>query len=479
VTALPSHWEQWRLADTGTWSGGGTPSSTNSDYWNGDVPWVSPKDMKVPRITKTQDYITHDAIENSAAKLIEPHSVLFVTRSGILAHSFPVATNLVPVTVNQDLKVITPTAVVDSEYLAWVLRAQTREILRSCSKHGTTVHSIEVTAIRDLSIPVPPLPEQRRIVAKIEELFSELDNAVASLTAARDQLKTYRQALLKHAFEGKLTADWRAKNPGNARTSTVATAAPADIANLPVLPQEWQYVKLSSIAQIGSGMSVSKNRELDQPIDVPYLRVANVQRGHLNLDHIATMQVERKQLPGLSLQKWDVLFNEGGDRDKLGRGWIWEEEIKPCITQNHVFRASLHEPTQAKAKFLSYWGNQYGQKYFITEGKQTTNLASINRTTLSGFPVPLVHPDEQAAVVSALEGSLTSIEGLESEINASIDRATALRQSILKRAFSGQLVPQDPNDEPASVLLERIRAERVQPATPKKQRAPKRKEITA
>jgi type I restriction enzyme S subunit len=210
---LPINWEQWRLADVGEWFGGGTPSSSNARFWDGNIPWVSPKDMKVASITSTQDQITVGAVQNSAVKLISAGSVLFVTRSGILAHSFPVATTKVQVTVNQDLKAITPVEVVDHNYLAWLLRALERQILTTCSKHGTTVHSIEIPTLKDLRVPIPPPAEQRRIVAKIEVLFSELDKGVESLTTARQQLKAYRQSVLKYAFEGKLTADWRAKNP--------------------------------------------------------------------------------------------------------------------------------------------------------------------------------------------------------------------------------------------------------------------------
>jgi type I restriction enzyme S subunit len=261
--------------------------------------------------------------------------------------------------------------------------------------------------ILDHSIVLPSVNQQHRIVAKIEELFSEIDKGVESLTTAREQLKVYRQAVLKHAFEGNLTANWRTENktklsstvsqqgeleiarkkyyakavadweqtltewqdggsrgkrpPKPSSEEEVPPVNSAEVARLPVLPSQWTYTRLASIAQIGSGMSVSKEREVSNPISVPYLRVANVQRGRLDLEHLAQMRIERTQLPGLGLKKWDVLFNEGGDRDKLGRGWIWEDQVVPCITQNHVFRASLFFATEYTAKFLSYWGNTYGQ----------------------------------------------------------------------------------------------------------------------
>ena len=153
--------------------------------------------------------ISEDAIANSAANLIPASSVLVVTRSGILAHSLPVAINERPVTINQDLKALSPLAGVLTQYLVYALKAHERAILSQCVKDGTTVHSIEAASLLEFRLPIAPRPEQRRIVAKIEELFSELDESAESLMRARAQLRTYRQALLKAAFEGKLTEDWR------------------------------------------------------------------------------------------------------------------------------------------------------------------------------------------------------------------------------------------------------------------------------
>lgn len=233
-------------------------------------------------------------------------------------------------------------------------------------------------------------------------------------------------------------------------------------------------MRLDTVAQIGSGMSVSKGRILEDPIEVPYLRVANVQRGKLDLAQIKVMKVEKSQLAQLVLKKWDVLFNEGGDRDKLGRGWVWEDQITHCITQNHVFRASPYLATEKNAKFISYWGNTFGQDYFNTEGKQTTNLASINKAVLSAFPVPLLPLQEQAEIIRLIEEKLSGCDYMLSEIDDQLARANALRQSILKRAFTGQLVVQNPSDEPASVLLARIRAERAKASASKPGRKTKK-----
>ena len=380
--------------------------------------------------------------------------------------------------------------------------------------------------LKKSKLPLAPLNEQRRIVDKIEELYSELDKGVESLKAARAQLNAYRQAVLKHAFEGKLTAQWREENKDKLDTpeqllarikrdrtvryearlkdwkAAVKTweasgklgekpAKPAsfiahvpisqsELTGLPDIPQSWQYVRLAEIAYIGSGMSVSKSRKLTDPVEIPYLSVANVQRGALNLSTVKTMKIEYSQLPRLSLERWDVLFNEGGDRDKLGRGWVWESQIKPCITQNHVFHARPILKSHQHSKLISHWGNTFGQMYFELQGKQTTNLASINKTVLSRFPIPLPPIEEQEEIIQRLENQTEIIDHLEQDVASCLEKLNALRQSILKCAFKGRLVSQDSRDEPATVLLKRIRAERelggMHPKTTKKS---KRKRKTA
>lgn len=334
-----------------------------------------------------------------------------------------------------------------------------------------------------------------------------MDNGIESLKTAREQLKVYRQAVLKHAFEGKLTADWREQNkdklePADQLLARIKSEREArhqqqltdwkiavetweasgnlgrkpgkpasfkqpieiklaETETLPKIPECWQYVRLSEIAQIGSGMSVSAGRKINNPIEIAYLRVANVQRGFLDLAQIKYMNIEKQQLAELELKKWDVLFNEGGDRDKLGRGWVWQSEIIPCITQNHVFRASPYITSEFTSKIISHWGNTFGRGYFEKTGKQTTNLASINKKVLSDFPVPLMSRDEEAEIYNRVDKVMSVLDVQDSEIAIALKQAESLRQSILKKAFSGQLVPQDPNDESASVLLERIKAEKA------------------
>ncbi len=387
-----------------------------------------------------------------------------------------------------------PFSQTNNRFLAYQFSSREfRHYIEAVSK-GTNINNLKREHLLYYQVALPPANEQYRIVAKIEQLFSELDKGIEALKTAREQLKVYRQAVLKHAFEGKLTARWREENTDKLETldqllariqkereacykqqltdwksSVKAWEAKGksgkkprqpsqhkplppiedeELAVLPELPSDWSYTRLAEIARIGSGMSVSKDRNLDDPIEVPYLRVANVQRGELVLDEIKTMLIEKRKLDELALEKWDVLFNEGGDRDKLGRGWVWEGQAELCITQNHVFRATTYLGGEFHSKFVSHWGNTFGRDYFEKGGKQTTNLASINKTVLSMFPVPLPSLGEQEIINGLLEDAMSVIDSFEQEIENGLAKSDVLRHSIKKKPSQANSSPRIPTTNP-------------------------------
>lgn len=171
MSLLPPGWRMSSISELAELVGGKTPSKANPGFWlNGTVPWVSPKDMKVFDLKKSEDAITEQAVTEARMPILPPKSILMVTRSGILAHTFPVAITSLPVTINQDIKAIKPNSgVFDSRYLAYNLRAHNNLILRTCSKEGTTVSSIDSNALERVLLPVAPLREQRRIVDKLDK----------------------------------------------------------------------------------------------------------------------------------------------------------------------------------------------------------------------------------------------------------------------------------------------------------------------
>ena len=208
-----------------------------------------------------------------------------------------------------------------------------------------------------------------------------------------------------------------------------------------LLPAGWSWAPLGEIADLKGGLTKGKKRRPGEKVrQVPYLRVANVQRGRLDLSEVFTIEATDAEAADLQLHHGDVLFNEGGDRDKLGRGWVWRNEIPGCIHQNHVFRARLRSKGLLP-EVVSWYGNSAGQRYFWDEGKHTTNLASINLTKLSRFPLPVAPAREQIRLVEALDSYLTRLDAAAAGLKRVEANLKRYRASVLKAAVEGRLVP--------------------------------------
>lgn len=358
-------------------------------------------------------------------------------------------------------------------------------------------------------ILLPPAAEQERIAAKLGVAVSALRRAQSASIRARERLRRYRTGVLNAAVTGELTRKWRetqqtnreqgigtgeallkqlllvrrnhweqtelkrlrerGKTPRNDRWKTrYLEPAEPNISDMPGLPKAWAWASLEMIAGIGSGISVSQNRRVENPVRLPYLRVANVLRGYLDLSDVKTIRVEKDRAADYLLRVGDILFTEGGDRDKLGRGWIWEGQIDKCVHQNHIFRARPFDPSHVNPSLISHWGNTFGQQFFLKYGKQTTNLASINRKVLGRLPVPIAPTEEQTEILREIDRRLAAADKLKVALEKQLERTRVTRQSILRDAFAGTLVPQNSDDEPAAVLLERIRDERVRSETERK-----------
>lgn len=172
----------------------------------------------------------------------------------------------------------------------------------------------------------------------------------------------------------------------------------------------WPTEPLGTICEIVSGITKDSKKQGDDYREVPYLRVANVQRLQLNLSEVKTIPAKESTIASYRLEPGDILLNEGGDRDKLGRGWIWQGQISECIHQNHVFRARIRDG-KAIPKWIAYYANtNEARAYFLESGKQTTNLASISKKNLSALPVPLPPFHVQEILVAEIDTHLSRLD---------------------------------------------------------------------
>jgi type I restriction enzyme S subunit len=201
---IPEHWEVKRLKFAASFYGGGTPYKENLGYWSGNIPWVSPKDMKGEIISDTEDHITKDAIENSSTRLVQSGAVLLVVRSGILRHSIPVAINIRPVALNQDMKAIVSKSFLIPEYLASVIRGHQDALLVEWRKEGATVESIEYELLVNTTCPIPPRSEQQAITAYLKSETAKIDALVSWIGEGIEKLREYSTALISEAVTGKI-----------------------------------------------------------------------------------------------------------------------------------------------------------------------------------------------------------------------------------------------------------------------------------
>ena len=363
---------------------------------------------------------------------------------------------------------------------------------------GTTRLKLNQSMMRRISVPLPPLPEQHRIVAKVEELFTKLDAGINELHKAQSQLKRYRQSVLKAAFEGKLTEAWRTEHQEELEPASVLLErilkerrekweaeqlgqmkakgktpkddkwkanykepiAP-DTSNLPELPNGWKWVKLGQVTYLitkGSSPRWQGFNYVDKGIF--FLRSQNVGWGGLNLSNIAYLpeafnEKEKKSV----LQRGDVLLNLVGA--SIGRAAIASGELEGANMNQAVALIRLVR-NGLDNKFLMTYLISPDAQSIIHEKKVDVARANLSLTDVSEFAVPLPPLSEQQAIVSEVEPRLSVADEVGKTITVELKRAEQLRQSILKKAFSGKLVPQDPNDKSASILLERIKAEKLQ-----------------
>ncbi len=399
----------------------------------------------------------------------------------------------------------------DSKFLEAYIRSHEAQLAIDAMKTGISDSGLNLTHSRfaELRVPLAPLNEQKRIVAKIEELFSELDNGIAALKTAREQLKVYRQAVLKHAFEGKLTAQWRKNNADKlespeqllARIQTERETRyqqqlddwkqtvkhwqtngqqgkkptrPAKLKKLESvtgsdfeIPMNWSISEFAGVAYesiLGKMLDKQKNSGLERP----YLGNINVRWGHFDLGELKKMKIEESEIDRYSLKSGDLVICEGGEP---GRCAIWvgdnDEEV--------FIQKALHRVRFTKSylpKFAFYYLSYAVPLERVVKHFTGTTIKHLTGTGLAKVQLPICSVREQEEIISLIEAKLTEVDAMDSELKVQLAKAETLRQSILKKAFSGQLVPQDPNDEPASELLARIQTEKTPAQRAKKSAQP-------
>ena len=413
---------------------------------------------------------------SAPSKIADPGDVLISIRA-------PVGpTNLCAVKscIGRGLAAIRPQGGVPSRYALYALRASEEE-LRSRST-GTTFEAIRGNDLRSHPFPLAPLAEQCRIVAEIEKQFTRLDASVAALKRVQANLKRYRASVLKAACEGKLVpteaefaqlegrdyepadqllerilaerrALWEAQEKrGRKYKEPVAS----DTSALSELPEGWVWATLDQVSyriQYGTSSKASSDAT-----GIPVLRMGNIQDGDLDLSNLKYLSAQDVDVQKTLLEHGDLLFNRTNSAELVGKCAVFKGAPSRACFASYLIRVSFEGFLPEFA--CAYINSEHGRQYISQVRNQQVGQANVNGTKLTAMPIPVPPLGEQRRIVAEVERRLSVAQKAEVSIEANLRRVERLRQSILKQAFSGKLVPQDPGDESASALLERIRVER-------------------
>jgi len=493
---LPDGWVWTTLGEIADLFGGGTPSRKVPEYFSGDIVWLTPTQIPKDRISviaDSQERITEEALRKSSARLLPAGTVLMTSRASIGY----VAIAGAEVSTNQGFASFVCQEGVYNFYLAYWLWSNSDVFIQQAT--GTTFKEISKSKLRPFRLSLPPLAEQRRIVAAIETQFTRLDAGVAALERARTNLRRYRAAVLKAACEGRLvpteaelaraegreyeSADrllgrilaerrgrWEAEHPGKKYKEPALPGTEG----LPELPEGWAYSLIEPFLSTSrSGMktgpfgSLLKKHE-HQLEGVPVLGIENIEpTGYVSGNKIFITEEKADQLSKYDVQPNDILISRSGT---VGEVCIAPEGLGNARFSTNLMRIVL-APESMLPKFFRFLF--HGSPFILDQVSELCSGSTrdfLNQKILKSIVFPLPPLAEQRRIVAEVERRLSVVEALEREMEAALARAQRLRQAVLKQAFEGRLVAQDPDDEPAAVLLERIRAARKARATGGKKR---------
>ncbi|MGC0798016.1 restriction endonuclease subunit S [Pantoea agglomerans] len=473
-TMLPKEWINTNLgAILLSIIGGGTPSKSKPEYFLGNIPWMSVKDMNKHILKDTVDHITPEAVKNSSTNIIPAGTPIIATRMSlgkIVTASFDSA-------INQDLKALfLPKDIERNFFLHWY-RSQS-QLIESLGT-GTTVKGIRLEVLNGLSINLPPLAEQKIIADKLDDLLARVESIKARLGNIPEILKTFRQSVLASAVNGNLTENWRGTytpnipcfesiaekkrdliSSGQIKKDLVAEKIEPNFENV----REWLYLKLQSLAEkITDGEHKTPKREKSGRY---LLSARNIQNGFISVSNVDYVGEEefKKLRKRCDPNRGDVLISCSGS---VGRICLVDEDDKYVMVRSAALVRIRGEFIQEK--YLMYFLQSPISQKHIEESSKSTAQANLFLGPIKDLVIALPSIDEQAEIVRRVEELFTFANSIEQKIEAALEEISNLTQSVLAKAFRGELTAQWREENPelisginsAEALLERIAEEKL------------------
>ncbi|MGV0910850.1 restriction endonuclease subunit S [Martelella sp. FOR1707] len=416
---IPDGWQERRFKMlVERFYSGGTPATGNDLFWGGDIPWVSPKDMKFSRISLSEDNVTALALEETNLSLLEPGHVLMVVRSGILRHTIPVAINSVPVTVNQDIKAMRLCPVVDSDFFRYYVEGLQSDLLHLWRKPGTTVESLEYDYYSEHLIPVPPLATQKRITRFLDEKTARIDGLIEKKRALLDRLAEKRQALITRAVTKGL-------NPG-------APMKPSGIDWLGDIPAHWQIKRLSFVANVidckhRTPEYVDDGIPLVSTTEVKPFRIDYATKRMVSDDEFALMS-DGGRKPHLG----DIIYSRNAS---VGSAALVKTAVPLCLGQD----LCLIRPKEINPAFLEFFLNSRACLEQLDRELVGATFKRVNVDAIKKYFTILPPAAEQDEIVAGLNERLAKDEACSSDVERSLDLLVEYRAAIIAAAVTGQM----------------------------------------
>ena len=430
---------------------GGTPSRSKPHYFEGIIPWVKSGELPDGIVIENSEYISDEAISNSSAKLL-PAGTLLVALYGATVGKLGILSR--PAATNQAVCAIFPSEAIDTKFLFWYLLAKRPWLIGQAA--GGAQPNISQGVVRSLLVPVMPLAAQHEIVAEIEKQFSRLDEAVANLQRVKANLKRYKASVLKDAVEGRLvpTEAELARREGRSfetgeqllqriletRRSTwkgkydspTSPVCPVDVE----IPNGWTWVTVSQAMRerIVNGLSI---KESQIPTEVRALRLSAMSDQGLDFDDFRCLPIDPAKVEDIVICESDFFVSRGnGSLELVGRGSPAQKPKQAIIFPDTMMRIRFTEVANVGPWFHALWSTRLVRRQIEKRVKTTAGIYKMAQPELASITIPLPPLAEQSRIVTEVDRRLSLVRGVEAEVNASLKRATNLRQTILRSSFS-------------------------------------------
>jgi type I restriction enzyme S subunit len=454
MSELPTGWAQTTLSEIAAWGSGGTPSRSEPSYYGGGIPWIKTGELGPRFVSSTEESISVEGLSNSSAKLFPAGSVAIAMYGATIGKTSILG---IPATTNQACAVGIPHfEVTTKEYLYHFLCSQ-KEAFVEAGKGGAQPN-ISQAIIKDWKLPLAPLPEQKCIADKLDSVLARVDACRDRLDRLPALLKRFRRSILDAATSGRLTKDWR-------------NQPESSITDNPTTPASWTICKIKDAGKIQLGRQRSPKFHSGENM-LPYLRVQNVFEDRLDLSDVMSMDFPGEDFERYQLHPGDILLNEGQSPEYLGRPAMYRGELPGACFTNTLIRFQAYSHVKAEYALMVFRSHMHSGRY-ITEGTITTNIAHLGAGRFSEVEFPLPPQEEQTEIVRRVEILFAFADRLDARLATARRQVGQLTPALLAKAFRGELVAQDPADEPAAELLKRLAAQREVAPKVKRGRAKK------